>query len=81
MGGSGTLPPPLAPLASTGAGNDSSPQGFLMAERKVSHVVRLCGNGTFLSPFWVEIDDFVIYDALFTTFDTSVRVMARPSLP
>ena len=76
VGGSGTLPPPLAPLASTGAGNDSSPQGFLMAERKVSHVVRLSGNGTFLSPFWVEIDDFVIYDALFTTFDTSASTVA-----
>lgn len=73
----------LLPLheASVDAEGMASPYGahrlaFRLVEPRVSHEVRVCGQGTFLSPFWVELTDFLVYDAFSTALDASAATVA-----
>ena len=44
-------------------------------EPRVSHTLFVCGDGTYLSPYWIELSDFLAYDALSTALDASVATV------
>ena len=41
----------------------------------MAHEVRVCGFGTILSPYWVEVDDFFVYNAFSTGLDASAATV------
>ena len=49
---------------------------YCLAEPRVAHEVRVCGFGTILSPYWVEVDDFFVYNAFSTGLDASAATVA-----
>ena len=51
-------------------------RSYRLAEPRVVHEVLVCGFGTFLSPYWLEVDDFFVYDALSAALDASAATVA-----
>ena len=41
----------------------------LMTDPRIEHRLSLCGDGSYLSPYWLELSDFLVYDALTATLD------------
>ena len=61
----------------------SSPSGYnphrlsyKLADERITHEVRVCGNGTFLSPYCIELGDFFAYDAFSASLDASAATVA-----
>jgi hypothetical protein len=44
-------------------------------EPRVTHQLLVCGSGTYLSPYWIDLSDFVLYDALSAVLDASVAAV------
>jgi hypothetical protein len=44
-------------------------------EPRVTHQLLVCGSGTYLSPYWIDLSDFVLYDALSAALDASVAAV------
>ena len=51
-------------------------RSYRLAEPRVVHEVLVCGFGTFLPPYWLEVDDFFVYDALSAALDASAATVA-----
>ena len=79
------LPEHLSHLATAlggvvgGTGGEESPTSaynphrlsYRLVEPRVTHEVRVCGLGTYLSPYWIELADFLVYDAFSSSLDAS----------
>ena len=44
-------------------------------EPRVTHQLLVCGSGTYLSPYWMDLSDFVVYDALSAALNASVAAV------
>ena len=64
----------LMSLLATGA-SLTTRDSFEETASRITHAVYLCGKGTFLSPHWVELDDFKAYAALQSTLHASAAVV------